>query len=283
MTIDRSRIALAIDIQKLAASWVVLVGCGGSCHLATSLVRSGVGRFTLIDGDCIAPENLCRTDFQHADLGRMKVAALGQMLESLGASVHCLPHRLTRACWGQLVGANLIIAATDSFYGQAEVNRFAVHNRTSALFAGLSRCGLGGEIVFWYPGLPCYRCLVSQRYSLHDAYPNLGEEPVSGTSTLFDLSWLDAIVGHLALGLLLRGTVTRFGQLIESLGQQNYLRLKIDPAYRQSGRDLVRNDLAIPCDNKNFTGWCVSAQCDPQRGSPPCPDCLAAGHRANQR
>jgi hypothetical protein len=119
---------------------------------------------------------------------------------------------------------------------------------------------------------------VGKRY-LAQARSEAADVVRSDKVLLFDVTWLDAIVGQLALGLLLRGTETRGGRLLETLGNRNYLRLKIDPDYRQSGRDCVRAELGIPADNPHFTGWCVSAQADPAGGDPPCADCLAAGHR----
>jgi hypothetical protein len=141
--------------------------------------------------------------------------------------------------------------------------------------------GLGGEVVFWYPGLPCFRCLLANRYRQHAALAEQSARlnPPSTGSTIFETDFVDSIAGQIVLGLLLRGSTSRFGQLIESLGDRNYLRVKIDPHYRLNGRDHVREELGISADNAHFTGWCVSALRDPDRGDPPCADCTAMGHR----
>src|SRR5262249_18601999 len=159
-------------------------------------------------------------------------------LRTLGAEVECWNTWVKSDNYRPLEGSTLVIAATDSFAAQATVNRFALVSRTPALFVGLAPRGLGGEVVFWYAGLPCFRCLVGKRYRAGKAAAKGARtDPPSHGCTVFDLDWVDSVAGHVALALLLRGTATRFGRLLERLGDRNYLPLKIDPDYRQSGRD----------------------------------------------
>lgn len=151
---DTSRIATVVDAARLASRCVALVGCGGSHHLATSLARSGVGRFVLFDGDVVESTNLCRTDFLPSDIGRPKVHALGRRLQELDAAVECVPEDFSDETAERLPAVDLIIAATDSFAGQAAVNRWAVQHRTPALFVGLGAAGSAGKLSSGRPDSP---------------------------------------------------------------------------------------------------------------------------------
>lgn len=289
MSSNIDRLANAVDRQRLAESRIAVFGCGASHHLVTNLARCGVGHFTLVDPDCVGSENICRTDYLPEEIGHSKVAALGQKLRRLSTIVTVQEHPTSAATFfkvrseqlsqrgGRNADPDLLIAATDSFPAQAAVNQFAVKEGIAALYVGVTLQGLGGEIVFWHRGLPCFRCLMAHRYE------QLAEQLSSPTAcegvTLFDTDFVDAIAGQIALGLLLRRTETRFGRLITALGDRNFLRVKIDPHYRLGGRDLVRSELGIPANNEHFIGWCVSALRDPDRGQLTCGDCQEAGHQ----
>jgi hypothetical protein len=295
MITDYSRLDGAVDREMLSGQRVAFVGCGGSRHLITNLTRCGADSFLLIDPDTVSAENLCRTDFEPRDVGQLKVEVLKHAIHDLNpfASVHCKAIRFRELAlagtfhgdydvWELTPAPSLIIAASDSFECQAAVNSYAVANRCPALFIGLNAHGRGGEIVFWREGLPCFGCLLSKRYQLHEAStnPSVELDPPSTGSTVFDLDFVDSIAGQIALGILLEGSSTRFGSLLHSLGDRNYLRVKIDPQFMINGKDLVQQELGIQSTNEHFSGWCVSVQRDPTRGCPPCRDCRMFGHRA---
>ena len=58
--------------------------------------------------------------------------------------------------------------------------------------------------------------------------------------------------------------------------------MKIDPEFRWSGRDVVREQLRVPDDTEAFCGWTVAARKDPDCGRPPCPDCVEFAHEATE-
>jgi len=144
-----------------------------------------------------------------------------------------------------------------------------------AVFAGLFDGAKGGEVAFVVPGVtPCFRCLVSNRYAVHEARGGgRAIDPPSDGATVFDDAFIDVIAGHLALGLLTRGTGGRLGRLIDSLGDRNYIRVKVDPSDRWHGRDVVREKLQVPPGNDAFFAWSTAALRDPDGGRRPCPDC----------
>ena len=66
---------------RLAAVHVGIAGAGGlGSNCAMLLVRSGIKRLTIVDFDHIEPSNLNRQFFFPDDVGRPKVAALGENL-----------------------------------------------------------------------------------------------------------------------------------------------------------------------------------------------------------
>jgi tRNA A37 threonylcarbamoyladenosine dehydratase len=76
---ERSEMLLGADgMERLAASHVAVFGVGGvGSHAAEALVRCGVGRLTLVDGDVIAPSNLNRQIMADAsNIGVPKVDAM---------------------------------------------------------------------------------------------------------------------------------------------------------------------------------------------------------------
>jgi len=67
---------------------VGIVGLGSvGSKLATTLARSGVRRFVLVDEDVLLPENLVRNDLDWRDVGEHKVHATKRRLELIGPDV----------------------------------------------------------------------------------------------------------------------------------------------------------------------------------------------------
>lgn len=288
MSATYKRLRGSIDIDRMARSHVTVVGCGGGARLVMNLVRCGLGRVTLIDPDVVGPENMARQDYLPEEIGESKAAALGRHLRrinpSLGLSVFpfdatTLPDAVLDV---HVSCTDLFLGLTDSFAAQAWVNRMALRYRKPAIWPGLYEGGLGGEVIFFRPGLPCYRCLASGRYRAQAAAHAEGRslDPPSNGTTIFDDAFIDVIAGQLALGLLTRGAPNRFGRLIDALGNRNFFHVKIDPEFRWNSRDLVREQLGITDDVSAFTGWSVAARHDPDHGRPPCPDCCEFAHEA---
>lgn len=94
----KGSIALAIDVYAMKqdafsrnsglieTNWMdeqcaVICGCGsvGSC-IALQLARSGVGRFVLVDTDCMEIHNVCRHQCNLTDVGRYKVDAVADRI-----------------------------------------------------------------------------------------------------------------------------------------------------------------------------------------------------------
>lgn len=132
----------------LAAATVGVAGCGGlGSNAAVALVRAGVGRLILVDGDLVEPSNLNRQHYFQRDLGRLKVEALADHLRAIHPAValELHPHALTAAEVPRVfAGADLLLEAFD----RADAKRWLIEawcrafpERTVVCASGLS--GLG--------------------------------------------------------------------------------------------------------------------------------------------
>lgn len=276
------RIAGVIDITRMQSARVALIGGGGSVGLAGDLVRSGLGHIDLYDFDVVAPENLARQAHLAGHIGLPKVEAVARQLRAIHpqVDVSCQQLDFTQLSeleWqSQFSGVDLLIFATDRFTAQAKGNELALCCGIPALWIGLYAGGQGGEVIFWHPDLPaCYRCLCANRYTAHAAEQAAGGtiDPASAGATIFDIHYLDAIAGQLAVGLLTRGADNRFGRLIDQLGDRNFIQVKIGPDFAWRGRDVLREQLGVPADHDTFFAWNAAVRRDPDGGNLYCPDC----------
>lgn len=79
------RTELLLGGQKLALvrqAHVLVVGLGGvGAYAAEMLTRSGIGRLTIVDADCVSPSNLNRQLVAlHSTIGRPKAEVLAERL-----------------------------------------------------------------------------------------------------------------------------------------------------------------------------------------------------------
>lgn len=76
-----SRNSGLIETDWMDDQCAVICGCGsvGSC-IALQLARSGVGRFILVDTDCVEIHNICRHQCSLTDVGRYKVDAVADRI-----------------------------------------------------------------------------------------------------------------------------------------------------------------------------------------------------------
>jgi len=277
---DYTRLAGSIDVERLSLSKVALIGTGASRDLACDLVRSGLMKIELYDPDRVEQVNLARQGFLACDVGQTKVSATARALQAINPAVvvRTSTDDITTFSDEELgerfQDVDLLILATDRFAAQAKGNELALRLGIPAIWIGLYARGLGGEVIFWHPALdPCYRCLCAKRYDSHAQANPAALDPPSDGATIFDVRLLDSIAGQLAIGLLTGGSDTRYGRLIDELGDRNFLQIKIDPACRIGSRDVVRELLGVRADNETWFAWNTIVRHDPDRGQLPCDDC----------
>jgi molybdopterin/thiamine biosynthesis adenylyltransferase len=101
----------------LAACTVGLVGCGSAgAKIATSLARTGVGNFLLIDDDVMLPENLVRQDLDWDAVGDHKAEGLKRRIEMIAPAAKCTVRRQQLAgqeSSGSIDGALTVLQTCD--------------------------------------------------------------------------------------------------------------------------------------------------------------------------
>ena len=80
--------------NDLATKTVAIVGMGSAgSKIATSLARSGVGNFILLDDDILHPSNLVRHDSDWIHVGQHKVDAVADRLEFISPKIKTVRHK----------------------------------------------------------------------------------------------------------------------------------------------------------------------------------------------
>ena len=286
---DTARIWISVDSERLRAVTVGVVGVGASLDLCCDLARCGVEHFVLFDVDRVELLNLSSQGFVWADIGRTKVEAATRALRAINPNVVVTTSTadFTQMSDAEIDerfgGLDLLILATDRFAAQAKGNQVALRLNIPAVWIGLYAGGVAGEVIFWHEEIDaCYRCLCAKRYEAQERAKAAGEtlDPDSAGTTICDVRLVDAIAGQVAISQLTRGSDTRYGRLIDALGDRNFIQVKIDPSFQFGGRDVVRELLGVSAENDKFFAWNTVVRRDPDRGCLPCLDCEQfRGHR----
>lgn len=75
--------------EMLGKDRIHIIGCGAiGSTVAENLVRFGITNITLYDFDKVEPHNIANQMFVQADIGKLKVDAVADMLESINPEVH---------------------------------------------------------------------------------------------------------------------------------------------------------------------------------------------------
>jgi hypothetical protein len=142
---------------------VGIVGCGSlGSKIATSLARSGVGAFVLVDDDILKPGNLVRHDLDAGSLGAHKADALEARLKAVAVGVAVTARRVAlggqessgraASVLDELAACDLLIDATadpQAFNFVASVAREALR---PVIWAEVYAGGIGGFVARLRPG-----------------------------------------------------------------------------------------------------------------------------------
>lgn len=277
---DLSRISSSVDVELLWQSHITMIG--GGYNLCNDFVRCGVGSVSMVDYDTVSASNVARQDFNSTDIARHKVEVAAERLVRTNPEVEVETHTLNYCTLSdeehdRLFGhTSLFIFSTDFFPAQAKGNQVAIRLQVPALFIGLYKGGRAGEVIFWHPEVTpaCYRCICGSRYQAFSQ----GQGNVSSTGgTIFDLRIVDAVAGHIGLGLLTPGADNRYGNLIKQLGNRNLLQMKNDPNYTLNGKDIFRQYLGDNPANFSFSTIALAMERESD-----CPDCSSMHSNTNQ-
>ena len=196
--------------RRLLNAHVLIIGAGGlGCPTAPALASAGVGSLTLVDDDRVELSNLPRQlAFTDADIGALKVVALGEFLSARsGVKVTLDAARVEPATLpGMLESVDLVIDASDNF-----PTRFAI--ASAARSVGRSR--ISGAVTGFAAQLfcqnseegPCIACLLEAPPD--DALSCLDAGVLPGATMA-----IGGLMAQAALGALLHDPELPWGQLI---------------------------------------------------------------------
>jgi len=232
--------------RALARMKVVILGLGsGGSYVASMLARAGVGRFTLVDPDSVDEVNLSRSTYFVEDLGHPKAYALARQLLRInpGIQVEALPCAIADlkvAGFTRVIGeADLVLALTDDPQAQLKVSHFCYHLGNPAVFAGLYRGALGGEVIIVLPDqTPCLSCSTGEVRNLPTQQQrdlDYGTGRMAGEIALgTDIQHLDSATVKIALAILLRDVASaKVGRFLDAALAQgfNFMCMGMTPDY----------------------------------------------------
>jgi molybdopterin/thiamine biosynthesis adenylyltransferase len=178
--------------ERLAASRVLVVGCGGlGSPLALYLAAAGVGTLLLADGDRVDRSNLQRQILHGAaDIDRPKVSSARDTVQRLApdcAVTELDQHLAGEALDAAVAACDLVADGSDNYPTRFALNRACIAHGRPLVSAAAVR-GEGQLASFHVAaGSPCYRCL----------YPEAGQDTALSCS---ESGVLGPVVG--ALGTL---------------------------------------------------------------------------------
>ena len=152
--------------RLLGTKTAVVVGCGAlGSHVASHLVRAGVGRLILADRDFVEWHNLPRQALyseEDAEAGTPKAVAAARRLRQINSRVEINEHVVdvnADTVEDLISGSDLVLDGADNFEVRYLVNEACVKHGIPWVYGGvLGTYGLMAPIL---PGkTPCLRCLL---------------------------------------------------------------------------------------------------------------------------
>jgi molybdopterin/thiamine biosynthesis adenylyltransferase len=182
---DRQRQIPGFDQEVFSKSSVLCVGAGGIIsQIAPTLVRKGVGRITLLDGDIVEASNLNRQRFYIEDVGSNKAVALAQNLQSeciAATEIRGLAFRLEEAiAWEIDLSCDAAICGADNNPARVAASRYFRAQGVPVIFTAVSRDGDHGYLFVQEKEGPCIACL----------FPDMADDdryPCPGTPAIADI------------------------------------------------------------------------------------------------
>lgn len=179
--------------SSVAQKSVAVVGLGSvGSKVAEIMVRSGVVRFLLVDGDVLLPANLERHTLDWRDVGFRKAEAVRRRMSHIvpGASIDVIPANLswqrsakTHADQVERIAAcDLIVDATGDAPSSLLLGAIAAENGRSFISATVFEGGLGCLIARSIPGRDPPYALGRAAYSAYCDVQNVAP-PASGRRT----------------------------------------------------------------------------------------------------
>ncbi|AGK57031.1 UBA/THIF-type NAD/FAD binding protein [Hyphomicrobium denitrificans 1NES1] len=283
---DFSRHSGLLDHQLLTGSHVAVIGVGGAAGLANLLVRSGVGKLTLVDPDIVSATNPTTQNHDYTDLGRPKVEALATRLTDIDPSIivetyHGTYESLPAAAHPSVWQSDMVLAMTDRFATQAAINRQALETHTDAVFAISYPDAVGVEITATFAeavaaGSGCHRCHTKSRY---DDYASGYQNPAVIGSHAVIAEYLNTLIALIVIGRLHQRAASdvAIGRVAEVFARTPCLISRLDPLFYAAPGEPFSD---APREMSLFTTklWALDT---PDTWI--CPDCGTAGRVPQMR
>lgn len=147
--------------EKLLAAKVLIVGLGGlGAPAALYLAAAGVGTLGLVDHDVVERSNLHRQIlYADAECGQPKVELAAARLRALNPEVRLVPYpvRLEADNAAEILrDYDVVLDGSDNFPTRYLVNDTCVRLGRPNAFGSV--LGFEGQVAFFPPEGPCYRC-----------------------------------------------------------------------------------------------------------------------------
>jgi molybdopterin/thiamine biosynthesis adenylyltransferase len=149
--------------EKLKKASVCVVGIGGLGTICSGLlVRAGVGRITLFDGDIVDLSNLQRQVlYDEKDVGKPKAQAAKGKLSKINSEIEIKAESEDIGYKNvNLLGKpDIVITATDNMENKFLLNDYCLKNKIPLIYGGAIEGR--GSIFTVIPGRACLRCIFS--------------------------------------------------------------------------------------------------------------------------
>ena len=203
------------DMEKLAESRVLVVGCGGlGGNIIEYLARAGIGTLTVVDGDVFEESNLNRQILSTSrNIGMKKALAAAERVKAIDPEINVTPvcEFLTAENAASLMAeADLVIDALDNAQSRLVLEDAAADAGLAIVHGAI--CGWDLQAMLVPPGSGL----------LHQLYPE-NYQPVSKTSLSVTPAACAAVEASIALEYLSgRETVLDGNLLVGNLSDMSF-------------------------------------------------------------
>ena len=240
---DRQNRIPGFDPQIFSRSKILCVGAGGIIsHVAPTLVRKGIGRVTLLDGDIVDVSNLNRQRFYKNDIGSKKAITLARNLkqECIAATeIRGYAFRFEEAVARRInLSGDVVICGVDNNPARVEVSRYFFARGIPVIFTAVSADGDHGYVFVQGQSEACIGCL----------FPDMVNDdrfPCPGTPAIADILQAVGSLAGYAVDTLLMNRPRAW----------NYRRLTLsDGEFDGATQVLRRNQCSLCVPQKQTTG-----------------------------
>jgi sulfur-carrier protein adenylyltransferase/sulfurtransferase len=162
LDIDDDRPRLPASHYVLAGKRVAVIGCGSvGSKMATSLARSGVGRFLLVDDDVLVRRNLLRNDLDWRSMGAHKAEGVAARVGMINRAASATVKRFrlggqeaagsASSLLSEIAGCDLIVDATANPRAFNLLSSVATQSQTPMVWCEVFAGGIGGFVARYRP------------------------------------------------------------------------------------------------------------------------------------